>query len=440
MQFFLAALPHELSDVAAQKTPPWSGWRRCTMWPLRSKGKATSWRCLPFTMLTSLKMRKMMSQLFNATKTGKEPDPIPQTKLYLPKLWANPDQATMPTAMGNTATTANYMATHRKNAGRESMKRNLAKTGKDELVDPKCSDGHEQCKKWTKWTAAGLSLKSLMTPHIQAPSIITQFILSLCTISITTGNKLLEIMMPFWGKTWPRLMVKAGDKTFSWLFDTGAAVTCMKRQSFVMAFEHTKPRKISEAQTCVATSGNKMSSLGVFEVNMWIKGRKIHSHCQCDQWTEWEHYQNWFYSRTQTHIWPVMMTSEICRCLCKLYWVSKTDSITSNDLYSGEAKYKGKADPNATHISNICTPRMPMVLGMPSIVSVNKNNICNLVIENCTQYNVTLVRHNILGIMEMEVEELVPLTDYFILSICQEIQNCFPKVKRKRLSRKDIQK
>ncbi len=46
-------------------------------------------------------------------------------------------------------------------------------------------------------------------------------------------------MTPFNGdKIRPRLAVKAGDKTFSWLFDTGAAVTCMNKQSFDLAFGH----------------------------------------------------------------------------------------------------------------------------------------------------------------------------------------------------------
>jgi hypothetical protein len=86
-------------------------------------------------------------------------------------------------------------------------------------------------RKRSTGTAAGFSLKSLMTPLIQAPSVIPQLILSLCTIFIATCNKLFEIMMPFNGdKIRPRLAVKAGDKTFSWLFDTGAAVTCMNKQ------------------------------------------------------------------------------------------------------------------------------------------------------------------------------------------------------------------
>jgi len=40
--------------------------------------------------------------------------------------------------------------------------------------------------------------------------------------------------------------------------------------------------------------------------------------------------------------------------------------------------------------------------------------------------------------MEIEEEETVPLTDDFISSVCQDINNRFPKLKRKRLSREEI--
>jgi hypothetical protein len=72
----------------------------------------------------------------------------------------------------------------------------------------------------------------------------------------------------------PRLVVKAGNKTFSWLFDTGAAVTCMNMDSFELAFGQSKPRQISKPQSCVAATGDKMSSCGVFEVDLFIKGKK----------------------------------------------------------------------------------------------------------------------------------------------------------------------
>jgi len=83
---------------------------------------------------------------------------------------------------------------------------------------------------------------SLMEPLCQAPLVIPQLILSLCAISMVTFNKLSEIMTPFYGgnKIRPRINVTTGDKTFNWLFDTGAAVTCMNANSFWQAFSGKK--------------------------------------------------------------------------------------------------------------------------------------------------------------------------------------------------------
>jgi len=86
-----------------------------------------------------------------------------------------------------------------------------------------------------------------MTPLIQAPSVIPQLILSLCTISIATCNKLFEIMTPF-----------NGDKI-----------------RLDITFGHCTPKQISKPQSCVAASGDKMSSYRVFEMDLFIKGKKF---------------------------------------------------------------------------------------------------------------------------------------------------------------------
>jgi hypothetical protein len=105
-----------------------------------------------------------------------------------------------------------------------------------------------------------------------------------------------------------------------------------------------------------------------------------------------------------------------------------------------KAKFKGTRDEKALYVANICAPRTPMVSGMPSIVNIDENNICSIIVENCAPYDVTLERDDIIGVMETEQDELVPLTDDFISSVCQDIHNCFPKVKRKRLSREEIRR
>jgi superfamily II helicase len=95
-----------------------------------------------------------------------------------------------------------------------------------------------------------------------------------------------------------------------------------------------------------------------------------------------------------------------------------------------KAKFKGTRDEKALYVTNICA-------GMPAIVNIDENNICSFVVEN---YDVTLERDDIIGVMETEQDELVPLTDDFISSVCQDIHNRFPKVKRKRLSREEIRR
>ena len=49
----------------------------------------------------------------------------------------------------------------------------------------------------------------------------------------------------------------------------------MNKQSFDMAFGRTTPKQISKPQSCVAASGDRMSSYGVFEVDLFIKGKKF---------------------------------------------------------------------------------------------------------------------------------------------------------------------
>jgi hypothetical protein len=53
--------------------------------------------------------------------------------------------------------------------------------------------------------------------------------------------------------------VRGGNRTFSFLFDMGAAMTCMNKKSIEMAFGSNYQRIISEALSCIANSGNAMN-------------------------------------------------------------------------------------------------------------------------------------------------------------------------------------
>jgi hypothetical protein len=49
----------------------------------------------------------------------------------------------------------------------------------------------------------------------------------------------------------------------------------MNKRSFNTAFAQQKPRKISDAQSCVTISGNAMNSIGVYKIDLWIQGMKF---------------------------------------------------------------------------------------------------------------------------------------------------------------------
>ncbi len=73
-----------------------------------------------------------------------------------------------------------------------------------------------------------------------------------------------------------------------------------------------------------------------------------------------------------------------------------------------------------------------MVSRMPAIVTVDENNNCKIVIDNCAPYNITLKRNDIIGLMDIKTDELIPIEDSVISSILGDIDKQLPKVLKKK--------
>jgi hypothetical protein len=58
---------------------------------------------------------------------------------------------------------------------------------------------------------------------------------------------------------------------------------------------------------------------------------------------------------------------------------------------------------------------------MPAIISVDQNKNCKVMVENCAPYDLTIERNDLIGILEIEEEELIPFTDDLISSVCIDI-------------------
>jgi len=76
--------------------------------------------------------------------------------------------------------------------------------------------------------------------------------------------------------------------------------------------------------------------------------------------------------------------------------------------------------------------------GVPSLVTIDSNQKCKVVIGNCAPYEVTIERNNILGIIEMEEDKLYPLTEETTAGICAIIKSNIPDTPRPRLTKDEF--
>ncbi len=103
-------------------------------------------------------------------------------------------------------------------------------------------------------------------------------------------------------------------------------------------------------------------------------------------------------------------------------------------------KFNGELHPDKTYIAMIHCPGAPTLTGVPSLVSIDSNQNCKIVIENCAPNEVTIKRNDIMGIMEVEEDEMYPLMDEAAADICASIKSNIPSTPRTQLTRDDIAK
>jgi hypothetical protein len=101
-------------------------------------------------------------------------------------------------------------------------------------------------------------------------------------------------------------------------------------------------------------------------------------------------------------------------------------------------KFNGKTHSEKTYIATIHCPGSPTLTGVLAVVSIDENNNCKVMIKNCAPYEVTIKRNNLLGLVEIKEDKLIPLTDDTAAEICAVIKDNIPKTPRIKLTRDEI--
>jgi hypothetical protein len=282
-----------------------------------------------------------------------------------------------------------------------------------------------------------LALTNYVTPLMGSRSVLTQIILNLCLASLTTCNKIYEIFAPG-EKIRPRINVRTGNQTTSWLFDTDAVITCMNSRSFNAAFGNQKTKKIANAQSCVAASGDTMNSIGIYEVDLYIKGQKFtHPVNVINELNDniigidFIHRNKLIYD---------INTRQVKFANKKMNTICATKQVTIPAMTSSiiTMKFNRDSHPDKRYIATRHCPGARTLTGVPSLVGIDSNQNCKIVIENWAPYDVTIERNEIMGIIEMEEDEMFPLTDDAAADICATIKSNIPSTSRIQLTRDDI--
>ncbi len=125
--------------------------------------------------------------------------------------------------------------------------------------------------------------------------------------------------------------------------------------------------------------------------------------------------------------------------LTNALYAAKEATIPALSSMMVTTKYKGLTSETAQPIVPIHAPQHPTISGMPAWVTLDKYKNCKLIIDNCVLYNIVLPRNEILGVLEFESEQCLPLNEDSVASIISNIEQKLPKVPKKNFSRAEIE-
>ena len=288
-----------------------------------------------------------------------------------------------------------------------------------------------------------------MNPLIKTSDYICSSILFVCAaISIVSCKSISTLVATLNGETVrPRLKVKVNTKEFSWLYDTGAARTCIS----TAMYKHMFPNGLKPSMTKLFTpgslkklklsdaGGNSLGLFGIFPMTMTILGKTFtHEVWVCDKITDLIigidlihkfHLGYDTYSRSvQWQTEPINSVSSLTKD--SVLSLTKRCHFPALSTSIVKTKFKGHFEPFATLIATIFCPSDELLTGGPALVSLTDDGFCTVAITNCAPYDIVVQRGSIIGLIETEGQHslIEQLSDSKVKDICNSINLVTSKI------------
>jgi hypothetical protein len=150
------------------------------------------------------------------------------------------------------------------------------------------------------------------------------------------------------------------------------AINFFRLRKFGMAFSDRTPKKILSTQSCVAALSGKNVFTRHF-INGFMDHRKKSTHPvnvksennKTIIGIDFIHVHKLFYDVHSRQVKFTSISNDYIMAIQQTILPTMTSSIVN-------VNFKGKTNSEAPYMANICAPRTPMILGMSSIILVDK--------------------------------------------------------------------
>jgi hypothetical protein len=96
-------------------------------------------------------------------------------------------------------------------------------------------------------------------------------------------------------------------------------------------------------------------------------------------------------------------------------------------------------DDKLNYIADMGVPKQPLISGPSTWVSFDNQKQCILQLQNCALHEVSLKAGDILGILDTKKDTPIPFSNESLTTICEQIHQRLPKVKKRAWTRKEIE-
>jgi len=234
----------------------------------------------------------------------------------------------------------------------------------------------------------------------------------------------------------PRINVSINGTTMSWLFDTGSAITCMPVHIFKLVFKEHKPHLVKTEACFKTANGARMKTLGAFELDLLIRGQ-VYKHrvlvldtlTDCIIGVDFMHLHNARYNPDSRRI-------TFKNSIIEAIQTVKETIIPAFSSKVIKTAFTGMTVPDTASIVSIHAPEFKTITGCQQVVTL-KNNVCSIVIDNCSPVDITIPRQTMVGFLEQESSPLLPFNESELNSVISSIQQRVKHTNTK-LTKQDI--